>query len=76
MNQEDASILLLRVALMLLGEARLRGDFGEEAALGERAVALADELTGGAPSPDPRRAVIDGRPAATRPHLPRRAVRT
>jgi hypothetical protein len=59
MNQEDAGILLLQVALVLLGEARLRGDFGEETALGERAVALADEFTGGAPSPDPRRPPIE-----------------
>jgi hypothetical protein len=59
MNQEDASILLLRVALVLLGEARLRGDFGDEAALRERAIALADEFTGGTPSPDPWRAVME-----------------
>jgi hypothetical protein len=59
MNQEDASILLLRVALVLLGEARLRGDFGDEAAIRERAVALADEFTGGAPPPDPRRPPIE-----------------
>jgi hypothetical protein len=57
--QEAASILLLRVALRLLGEARLRGGFGNEAELAERAVAVADELTGGAPSPDPRRAPVE-----------------
>ncbi len=51
--QEAASILLLRVALALLGEARLRGDFGEEAALAERAAALTAEFNGSAPSPDP-----------------------
>jgi hypothetical protein len=58
-SQDAASILLLRVALRLLGEARLHGDFGAEEALGEQAVAIADELTGGEPSPDPRRAVIE-----------------
>lgn len=58
-EQEAASILLLRVAFRLLGEARLRGDFGEEAELAERAATLADELTGGAPSPDPRRASVE-----------------
>jgi hypothetical protein len=58
-NQEATSILLLQVALRLLGEARLHGDFGAEDALSERAVASADELTGGAPSPDPRRAPIE-----------------
>jgi hypothetical protein len=58
-EQEAASILLLRVALRLLGEARLRGDFGSDEALAERAVAIAEEISGGAPSPDPRRAVIE-----------------
>jgi hypothetical protein len=58
-DQEAASILLLRVALRLLGEAHLRGDFGTEEVLGKRAVAIADELTGGEASPDPRRAVIE-----------------
>jgi hypothetical protein len=58
-GQEAAGILLLRVALRLLGEARLRGDFGDEAELAERAAALADELTGGAPSPDPRRRPVE-----------------
>jgi hypothetical protein len=58
-KQEAANILLLRVALRLLGEARLRGDFGDEAELGERATALAGELTGGAASPDPRRALVE-----------------
>lgn len=58
-GQEATSILLLRVALGLLGEARLRGDFGNEADLAERAATLADELTGGAPSPDPRRARVE-----------------
>lgn len=53
--QEAAGILLLRVALALLGEARLRGSFGKEAALSERTVTLAAELNGGAPSPDPQR---------------------
>jgi hypothetical protein len=53
--QEAAGILLLRVALALLGEARLRRDFGEEAALAERAATLAAELNGGAPSPGPQR---------------------
>jgi hypothetical protein len=53
--QEAAGILLLRVALALLGEARLRGDFGEEAALAERAATMAAEFNGGAPSPDPPR---------------------
>jgi hypothetical protein len=57
--QGAAEILLLRVALRLLGEARLRGDFGDEEELSGRAVALADELTGGAPSPDPRRAPVE-----------------
>jgi hypothetical protein len=58
-DQEAASILLLRVALRLLGEARLRGDFGGDDQLAERAVAIADEITGGAPSPHPRRPVIE-----------------
>ncbi|HJZ38002.1 MAG TPA: hypothetical protein VJ204_17160 [Solirubrobacterales bacterium] len=58
-DQDAASILLLRVALRLLGEARLRGNFGAEEALAERAVAIADELTGGKPSPDPRRAGVE-----------------
>lgn len=58
-GQDAASILLLRVALRLLAEARLRGDFGDEEGLAERAVAIADELTGGALSPDPRRAVVE-----------------
>lgn len=57
--QEAASILLLQVALRLLGEARLRGDFGNEAELAERAATVADELTAGAPSPDPRRAPVE-----------------
>jgi hypothetical protein len=58
-DQEAASILLLRVALRLLGEARLRGDFGGDEKLAQRAVAIADEITGGAPSPHPRRPVIE-----------------
>ncbi len=58
-TQEAASVLLLKVALRLLGEARLRGSFGEDAELAERAATLADELTGGAPSPDPRRPSVD-----------------
>lgn len=58
-EQEAASILLLRVALRLLGEARLRGDFGDQAELAERAAALAAELTGGATSPDPGRPVVE-----------------
>jgi hypothetical protein len=58
-EQEAASILLLRVAMRLLGEARVRGDFGEEEALAERALAIADEITGGAPSPDPRRPLVE-----------------
>ncbi len=58
-EQEAASILLLCVALRLLGEARLRGDFGSDEELGGRAVAIADEITGGAPSPDPRSAVVE-----------------
>jgi hypothetical protein len=58
-EQEAASILLLRVALRLIGEARLRGGFGEEPQLRERATALTDELIGGAPSPDPRRPAVE-----------------
>lgn len=58
-GQEAASIMLLRVALRLLGEARLRGDFGSEAELAERAATLAGEMTGGTPSPDPRRAPVE-----------------
>jgi hypothetical protein len=58
-DQEAASIMLLRVALRLLGEARLRGDFGNQADLAERAATLADEMTGGTPSPDPRRAPVE-----------------
>jgi hypothetical protein len=57
-GQEAASILLLQVALRLLGEARLRGEFGEEEGLAARAAAVADELTGGAPSPDPLRPLV------------------
>jgi hypothetical protein len=57
--QEAAGILLLRVALALLGEARLRRDFGEEAALAERAATLAAEFNGGAPSPDPERPPVE-----------------
>jgi hypothetical protein len=57
--QEAASILLLQVALRLLGEARLRGDFGDEAELADRAAAIADELSGGAPSPDPPRPLVE-----------------
>lgn len=56
---EAAEILLLRVALALLGEARLRGDFGEESILAERAATLAAEFTGGAPSPDPGRPPVE-----------------
>jgi hypothetical protein len=58
-DQEAASILLLRVALRLLGEARVRGDFGGEEAAAERAVAIAEKITGGAPSPHPRRPLIE-----------------
>jgi hypothetical protein len=58
-EEEAESILLLRVGLLLLGEARLRGDFGDEAELAQRAAALAAELTGGAPSPDPQRAAVE-----------------
>lgn len=58
-EQEAAGILLLRVALRLLGQARLREDFGEEDELAERAVALMNEMTGGLPSPDPRRATVE-----------------
>jgi len=58
-EQEVASILLLQVALRLLGEARLRGDFGDEAQVAEQAATLADELSGGAASPDPRRAHLE-----------------
>jgi len=58
-GQEAASVLLLRVALLLLAEARLRGDFGDEPEVAERAAALADELTGGAPSLDPQRAAVE-----------------
>jgi hypothetical protein len=57
--QEAAGILLLRVALALLGEARLRQGFGEEEALAERAATLAAELNGGAPSPDPERPSVE-----------------
>jgi hypothetical protein len=57
--QEAAGILLLRVALALLGEARLRGGFGEESALAERAATLAVEFNGGAPSPDPERPPVE-----------------
>lgn len=60
--QEAASVLLLRVALALLGEARLHGDFGEEAALAERAAALTAEFDGGAPSPDPERPPVTASP--------------
>ncbi len=58
-EQEAASILLLRVALRLLGDARLRGDFGSDEELAERAVAIVDEINGGTPSPDPRRPVVE-----------------
>jgi hypothetical protein len=58
-RRDRSGILLLRVALRLLGQARRRGDFGGEEVLGERAVAIADELTGGEPSPDPRRGLVE-----------------
>ncbi|MGH2937494.1 MAG: hypothetical protein ACRDPE_05165 [Solirubrobacterales bacterium] len=58
-EQEAVSILLLRVALRLLGEARLRGDFGGDESLAERAVAIADEITGGTASPQPGRVVVE-----------------
>jgi hypothetical protein len=57
--QEAANILLLRTALALLGEARLRGDFGEQTALAERAATLAAEFNCGAPSPDPERPPVE-----------------
>jgi hypothetical protein len=60
--QEAASILLLRVALALLGEARLRGDFGEEATLAERTAALTTEFNGSVPSPDPERPPVTASP--------------
>jgi hypothetical protein len=60
--QEAASILLLRVALALLGEARLRGDFGEEAALAARAAALTAEFDDSAPSPGPERLPVTASP--------------
>lgn len=56
--QEVAGILKLRVALVLLAEARRRGDFGSEEELAARAAEVADELSGGMPSPDPRRPLI------------------
>jgi len=58
--QEAAGILLLRVALALLGEARLRGNFGDDAELAEQATALAAEFDGGVPSPYPKRPPIEG----------------
>jgi hypothetical protein len=57
--QEEASILKLKVAMVLLAEARRRGDFGNEAELKARAAELADEVSGGRPSPDPRRPLIE-----------------
>jgi hypothetical protein len=60
--QEAASILLLRVALALLGEARLRGDFGEEAALAARAAALTAEFNDSAPTPEPERLPVTASP--------------
>lgn len=57
--QEVASVLLLRVALALLGEARLSGNFGGDAELAERATALATEFNDGVPSPDPKRPPIE-----------------
>ncbi len=41
------------------GKRAYAAHFGAEEALAERAVAIADELTGGEPSPDPRRAVVE-----------------
>jgi hypothetical protein len=58
--QEAAGILLLRVALALLGEARLRGNFGDDAELAEQATALAAEFDGGVPSPHLKRPPIEG----------------
>jgi len=58
--QEAAGILLLRVALALLGEARLRGNFGDNTDLAERAAALATEFAGGVPSPYPKHPAIEG----------------
>ena len=51
--QEAASILLLRVALALLDEARLRADFGDEAAHAERVATLAAEFDDEAPPRPP-----------------------
>jgi hypothetical protein len=60
-DQAAAEILLVQVVLRLLGEARLRGDFGAEEDLAGRAAAIADELTDGAPSPNPRRETVEAR---------------
>jgi hypothetical protein len=57
--QEEAGILMLKVALVLLAEARRRGDFGTEEELATRSAELTDELSGGMPSPDPRRPLIE-----------------
>jgi hypothetical protein len=57
-DQEAASILLLRVALQLLGVARLRGNFGEGKEINARAAEIADVLTADVPPTDPRRPAI------------------
>jgi hypothetical protein len=57
--QEEVSILKLRVGLVLLAEARRRGDFGSEEELAGRAAELADEMSGGAPSPRPGRPLVE-----------------
>jgi hypothetical protein len=58
-RQSEADLMMLRVGLALIGEARRGGDFGtDETALAARVAELAEEL-GAAPSPDPERPAIE-----------------
>jgi hypothetical protein len=61
LDQEATTILLLRLALRLLGEARQQGNFGSEADLSRRALALVEELTGSTLSSDPPGTAVEVR---------------
>jgi hypothetical protein len=58
LTQEEANVLMMRVALILLAEARRRGDFGDAEGLAARASELTAELSGGASSPNPDRPLL------------------
>lgn len=57
-RQSAAAILQMRVALVLLAEARRRGDFGDPEALAARAAELAEEMGDGVPAPHPDRPAL------------------